>query len=41
MSQKYHVHRSIILDVIGIANAYNEEHLPSSRQIEEAVKILD
>jgi hypothetical protein len=41
MSQKHHVHRSIILDVIGINEASDDEHLPSSQQIEEAIKILD
>jgi hypothetical protein len=41
MSQKYQIHRSIILDVIGIAPAYDDQHLPSSQRIEEAIKILD
>lgn len=49
LSQKYNVRRSVILSLIGIAPAYDEQgvpsydadNLPSSQQIEEAVRALD
>jgi hypothetical protein len=41
VSQKYHVRRSVILQMIAIAETYDDEQLPSSQQIEQAIRILD
>jgi hypothetical protein len=41
MSQKYRVTRSIILDLICIKSDYEERNLPSSLELEDAIKRLD
>ncbi|MBN8742529.1 MAG: hypothetical protein BGP24_17515 [Lysobacterales bacterium 69-70] len=41
VSQKYRVSRSVVLDLLGIADAYEERDLPSSLQIGKAIEALD
>lgn len=41
VAEKYRVGRSVILQLIAIADTYEEHELPSSRHIEDAVRALD
>lgn len=41
VSQKYRVSRSVVPDLIGIADAYDERDLPSLLQIAKAIEALD
>lgn len=41
VAQKYRVSRSVVLDLVRIADAYEERDLPSSLQIEKAIEALD